>query len=62
MADQPPGLWLVAGAALGRPVPVRDKYPHICGVTVTATRSGSPYRYGGRDCAACHEQLQGRQG
>lgn len=53
MADPQPGLWLVAAAALGRPVPVADRYPHICGSTVYATRSGSPYRYRRRDCAAC---------
>ncbi|MFI6161712.1 hypothetical protein ACIA59_17415 [Micromonospora haikouensis] len=47
------GLWLVATAALGRPVPVAGRYPHVCGVTLHATRSGNPYRYGGRDCAAC---------
>ena len=56
------GLWLVASVVLGRPVPVADRYPHICGVTVTATRTGTPYRYRGRDCAACHEQLAGQPG
>ncbi|MFI6332938.1 hypothetical protein ACIBBG_32105 [Micromonospora chersina] len=54
-----PGLWAVASAVLGRPVPVADRYPHVCGVTFHGTRTGQPYRYGGRDCAACHEQLAG---
>lgn len=57
-----PGLWAVASAVLGRPVSRAEKYPHLCGVTVAATRTGTPYRYSGRDCAACAEQLGPRPG
>ncbi|MFG3418723.1 hypothetical protein [Micromonospora sp. NPDC048063] len=53
------GLWLVATEVLRRPVATSDPYPHLCGVTHHGTRSGTPYRYSGRDCAACHHQLTG---
>ncbi len=56
------GLWLVATAVLGRPVPVDERYPHVCGVTVEATRSGHPYRYLRRDCAACPHLATGGRG
>ncbi|MEV0805750.1 hypothetical protein [Micromonospora sp. NPDC050200] len=52
-----PGLWAVASAVLGRPVSRAERYPHLCGATVTATRTGTPYRYKARDCAACSERL-----
>ncbi|SBT64245.1 hypothetical protein GA0070622_1215 [Micromonospora sediminicola] len=55
-----PGLWLVAGVVLGRPVPVTDRYPHLCGTTATATITGQPYRYRARDCAACPQRPGGR--
>ncbi|WP_320069133.1 hypothetical protein [Micromonospora sp. RTGN7] len=57
-----PGTWLVATTVLGRPVPVAGRYPHLCGMTTTATRSGNPYRYTGRNCAACAQQLDPRAG
>lgn len=47
-----PGVWLVASAALGRPVTAAEN-PHICGTTVWETTSGQPYRYAKRDCPAC---------
>ncbi|WP_319460068.1 hypothetical protein [Micromonospora sp. RTP1Z1] len=62
MADPQPGLWLVASTALVRPVPAGGRYPHICGSTVFATRSGQPYRYRGRDCAACPQAPSGAAG
>ncbi|MEH0823444.1 MULTISPECIES: hypothetical protein [unclassified Micromonospora] len=46
------GTWLVASAALGRPVTAAEN-PHICGTTVWETWSGQPYRYAKRDCPAC---------
>ncbi|MGJ3223782.1 hypothetical protein ACQEUV_00115 [Micromonospora aurantiaca (nom. illeg.)] len=53
-----PGVWLVASAALGRPVTAAEN-PHICGVTLTATRSGNAYRYAKRDCPACPPRTPG---
>ncbi|MEU0081393.1 hypothetical protein ABZY58_26125 [Micromonospora tulbaghiae] len=47
-----PGVWLVASAALGRPVTAAEN-PHICGTTVWETTSGQPYKYRARDCAPC---------
>ncbi|MFG3709193.1 hypothetical protein ACGF7U_31305 [Micromonospora sp. NPDC047670] len=55
-------LWIVAGAVLGRPVPVDGPYPHLCGVTYTETRSRKPYRYQRRDCAACAMSRAGGPG
>ncbi|MEU8264932.1 hypothetical protein AB0C02_30500 [Micromonospora sp. NPDC048999] len=56
------GRWLVATVVLGRPAPAADPYPHVCGITVAATRSGQPYRYQRRDCAACHQRSAGGPG
>ncbi|WP_428964497.1 hypothetical protein [Micromonospora fluostatini] len=54
-----PGQWLVASAVRGRPVLVDEPYPHLCGATVTATRTGRPYRYTRRDCPVCPQQARG---
>lgn len=46
-------VWLGASHALGRPVPVAEPYPHICGQTAVGTTTGARYRLTRRDCAAC---------
>lgn len=49
-----PAVWLLASRLLGRPVPVGEPYPHVCGQLVgTDTDGVTPvimYRNG---CAAC---------
>lgn len=45
--DVPCGVWLGASAALGRPVPASEPYPHVCGGRVGRLRLSR------RDCAAC---------
>ncbi|WP_158566511.1 hypothetical protein [Micromonospora craterilacus] len=47
------GVWLVATARLGRPAPADEPYPHICGITVDATRRRDRFRLTRRDCPAC---------
>lgn len=47
----PVGVWLVATAALSRPV-VDDENPHVCGFTVWLA-NGRPLRLYRRHCAAC---------
>lgn len=56
----PAGQWLGATLLLARPVPVTKPYPHVCGVAVTGTMTGRFVRLGGKDCAACAEQVQDR--
>jgi hypothetical protein len=49
-------VWLLASAALQRPVPVSKPYPHIHDRTVPAERTVSgnaPVTFWRRDCAAC---------
>jgi hypothetical protein len=49
-------IWLLASAALGRPVPVSGPYPHIHDRTIPAhqTLSGkASITLWRRDCAAC---------
>ncbi|MCX4468952.1 hypothetical protein OOK41_01260 [Micromonospora sp. NBC_01655] len=47
------GRWLAASIALGRPVPVDERYPHICGVTLTGLMTAATVRLRPRQCAAC---------
>ncbi|WP_176738214.1 hypothetical protein [Micromonospora inyonensis] len=43
-----------ASILLGRPVPVDERYPHICGITLTGRATGRKrVRLQPRDCAAC---------
>lgn len=59
----PVGVWLLASLALGRPVAVDGRYPHICGATVSSWWPGArPVRLSSRDCAACAHRLAGGQG
>lgn len=51
-----PGTWIKASLALGRPVPVDEPYPHVCGHTATSPRTGLPVRLRWRDCAACADR------
>ncbi|MEV7268426.1 hypothetical protein AB0N38_33205 [Micromonospora aurantiaca] len=61
--NAPAGLWLLAGLALGRPVPAGERYPHICGATVSSWWPGArPVRLSARDCAACAHRIAGGQG
>jgi hypothetical protein len=62
---QPTGVWIGASYVLGRPVPVNEPYPHICGASVTGRITGRSVtlRHGVRDgyadCAACaHQQAE----
>lgn len=48
-----PGVWIGASYALGRPAPVAEPYPHICGIEVTGRMTGGRVRLWHRDCAAC---------
>lgn len=48
--DSVPGTWLIASMALGRPVYMREEYPHICGSTRV--------NLGPRDCWACQFRAQ----
>ena len=52
------GVWLAASAALGRPVPVDEPYPHIHGCRFVGLMTGRLVRLGWRDCAACHIESQ----
>lgn len=45
--------WLGASYVLGRPAPVAEAYPHICGQAVTGRMTGVKYKLLRRDCAAC---------
>lgn len=47
----PVGVWLGASYVLGRPAPVSEPYPHICGM-----RRPSGARIQERDCAAQHNK------
>lgn len=47
------GLWLGASAVLGRPAPVDEPYPHICGTTLASPGTRATVRLRARDCAAC---------
>lgn len=50
------GIWLGASYVLGRDVPVREPYPHICGNNVQGRMSTRRVVVWIRDCAACvHE-------
>lgn len=46
-------VWLLASAALDRPCPVDEPYPHVCG-----TRPGSE-RLTRKDCMACSWRTRG---
>lgn len=59
----PVGLWLLASLALGRPVPVDERYPHVCHITVASRMlAGRTVRLTARDCAACHHPAAGGAG
>jgi hypothetical protein len=50
------GVWLLASAALRRPAPVVEPYPHIHDETIPASRTLSgrtAVTLWWRDCAAC---------
>jgi hypothetical protein len=47
------GIWLGASYALGKPAPVAEPYPHICGAAVVGRMTGRQVRLWRRDCAAC---------
>lgn len=56
MKNSDAGTWLLASAALGRPVPVDEPYPHIHDRTIPADQTVSgkaPVVLWRRDCAAC---------
>ncbi|MBL6277502.1 hypothetical protein JMF97_15185 [Micromonospora fiedleri] len=52
--------WLVASAALGRPVTGDEPYPHVCRRRIdgTNTRSGRAVYLQRRDCAACVQEYR----
>ncbi|QOC89860.1 hypothetical protein [Micromonospora craniellae] len=50
------GRWLVATTLLGRQAPAGEPYPHICGITMEATRRRERYRLTRRDCPACADR------
>lgn len=52
----PAGQWLGASIVLGRPVQVTERYPHICGVSLTGTMTGVFVRLRSKECATCAEQ------
>jgi len=52
----PARRWLLASALLGKPVPVDEPYPHICGVELASIR----YRFTRRDCGACADHAAQR--
>ncbi|HZN17603.1 MAG TPA: bifunctional DNA primase/polymerase [Micromonosporaceae bacterium] len=54
------GQWVAASAALGRPVPIGQPYPHICATPVTGPVTGRRYTLRRRDCAACTPRGQQR--
>jgi hypothetical protein len=50
------GVWVGASHVLGRPVPVDEPFPHVCGVDVTGTMTRRQFRLWARDCGACAEK------
>jgi len=51
------GTWIGASYALGRPAPVDEPYPHVCGHTVYGrVTPGIRVPLRRRDCAACVEK------
>lgn len=64
MTTAPTGLRMLASAALDRPTPASERYPHVCGVTVSvwdlARQKYRPVRLRDRDCAACPQRPAGR--
>lgn len=52
----PAGVWLGASYALGRPVPVTEPYPHLCGRLVPGGMTGRDVRITRTACAACAER------
>lgn len=55
------GVWLLATAALGRPVPAAEPYPHICGSIAYGRPGGPEIRLRARDCAACGKEREERR-
>ncbi|MEW2383357.1 hypothetical protein AB0873_14880 [Micromonospora sp. NPDC047707] len=56
------GVWLLASLALGRPAPVSERYPHVCGTVAPGwVPPHRPVRLRAKECAAC-PQLVGRPG
>lgn len=47
------GHWYAATVLLGRPVPITEPYPHICGSVLP--KGGTVWR---RDCGACQWEAQ----
>lgn len=60
------GVWLGASYVLGKPIPVSEPYPHICGHTVTGAMTGEQFQVWRNSCAACaqeaFEKAQARRG
>lgn len=50
------GVWLGASLVLGRPVPVREPYPHVCRLSFIGWATGKRIWLGRRDCAACVQE------
>jgi hypothetical protein len=46
-------VWLGASYALGRPVPVGETAPHVCGSLIVGRVTGRQVKLWRRDCAAC---------
>lgn len=47
-------VWLLASRLLGRPVPVDEQYPHVCGQRVGVERDRvTPILMNRAGCAAC---------
>lgn len=55
------GVWVGASYVLGRPAPLSEPYPHICGVTVTTRRTRERFRLRRIDCAACYYDARHRR-
>lgn len=55
------GIWLGASFALGRPAPVTEPYPHICGCTIVGRMTGRTVRLWRKECAACVQEANEQQ-
>lgn len=60
LAAAPGGVWLGASYVLGRPVPVTEPYPHICGFQVLGRETRTYFEVWRRACAACQANASNR--
>lgn len=57
MSSDPGPVWLLASRLLGRPVPVDEPYPHVCGEQVgTEFDRVTPILMMPNGCAGCAER------